>query len=142
MGKPTEMQVCYHCGNRVPLKRIGYRRGQELYEQIDNKRYTEEFAFYLYRCPTCEGVSIYGDFAAFPRTKSMARQRIYPRGPLLVPESHKVVSAECIPKHIVEVYERIWPLRHIDPNAFSGQVRRALEFICRSYNRKSWMVGG
>lgn len=136
MGNETELLVCYHCGNRVPQKRVGYQRGQKLYEHIDGRRYSEDFDYYLYQCPTCQGISIYGDFAAYPRADSMAKQRIYPRGPQLVPEDHKVASRGCIPQRIVKMYEEIWPLRHIVPNAFAGQVRRALEFICHDQNAR------
>jgi len=136
MGNETELLVCYHCGNRVPLKRVGYQRGQELYEHIDGQRYSADFDYFLYQCPTCQGISIYGDFTDYPRTDSMERQRIYPRGSQLIPEAHKVASVACIPERIVKIYEEIWPLRHIAPNAFAGQVRRALEFICRDQAAK------
>jgi len=66
MGNETELLVCYHCGNRVPQKRVGYQRGQKLYEHIDGRRYSEDFDYYLYQCPTCQGINIYGDFAAYP----------------------------------------------------------------------------
>lgn len=131
MGNDTEILVCYHCGNRVPQKRVGYQRGQELFEHIDGARHAEDFDYILYECPTCQGVSIYGDFAAYPRADSMERKRIYPQGCHLLPDDHKVASINCIPQRILKTYEEIWPLRHIAPNAFAGQVRRALEFICR-----------
>lgn len=60
----------------------------------------------------------------------MEQTRIYPRGSQLLPERHKVASTKCVPKRIQRIYEEIWPLRHIAPNAFAGQIRRALEFIC------------
>jgi len=36
-----------------------------------------------------------------------------------------------VPERILKLYEEIWPLRHLAPNAFASQIRRALEFICR-----------
>jgi hypothetical protein len=60
----------------------------------------------------------------------MEQTRIYPRGSQLLPERHKVASTKCVPERIQKIYEEIWPLRHIAPNAFAGQIRRALEFIC------------
>ena len=136
MGNDTELLVCYHCGNRVPQKRVGYQRGQELFEHIDGTRYAEDFDYSLYECPTCQGISIYGDFAAYPLADSMEQRRLYPKGSHLLPESHKVASNDCIPQRIVKTYEEIWPLRHIAPNAFAGQIRRALEFICRDQNAR------
>lgn len=134
MGNATELLICYHCGNRVPHTQVGYQRGQELYEHIDGQRYSEDFDYFLYQCPTCSGISIYGDFAQYARYDSMERKRLYPRGCQLVPEGHKVTPASCIPERIVRLYEEIWPLRHIAPNAFAGQVRRALEVICHDQN--------
>lgn len=134
MGDETELLICYHCGNQVPQKRIGYYRGQELYEHFEGQRYNEDFDYYLYQCPTCQGISIYGDFAAYPRYRSLEERRIYPRGSQLLPERHKLASSDCIPERILKTYEEIWPLRHIAPNAFAGQIRRALEFICHEEN--------
>lgn len=131
MLNDTELLICYHCGNKVPQKRVGYQRGQQLFEHIDGQRYNEDFDYYLYLCPTCQGVSIYGDFAGYSSQESMDARRLYPRGGQLRPEQHKVASSKCVPERILRIYEEIWPLRHIAPNAFAGQIRRALEFICR-----------
>lgn len=131
MWNDTEILICYHCANQVPQKRIGYHRGQELFEHIDGHRYNEDFDYYFYQCPTCQGVSIYGKFAEYSGHEAMGRYRLYPRGSQLLPESHKLASRKCVPERIMKIYEKIWPLRHIAPNAHAGQIRRALEFICR-----------
>ena len=130
-AKDSEVLVCYHCANAVPQQRVGSFRGQQLYEHIDGRRFNEDFAYDLYQCPTCQGISIYGDFVKYPCSQTLAARRIYPRGSHLLPESHKLASTECVPQRIMKLYEEIWPLRHIAPNAFAGQIRRALEFICR-----------
>lgn len=127
----TEVLVCYHCGNTTPHEQVGSRRGRQLFEQIDDRRFHEDYDYDLYQCPTCRGISIYGDFAAYPLQHDIAARRIYPRGSHLLPEAHKVASRDCIPARILKLYEEIAPLRHIAPNAFAGQIRRALEFICR-----------
>jgi hypothetical protein len=130
-GNPTELLRCYHCANTVPHKRVTTIRGQELYEQDDRRRYLEDFDYDVYRCPTCQGVSFFGDFAAYPMHKTLSEQRLYPSGAALLPKPHKLASKECVPKHILKLYEEIWPLRHIAPSAFAGQIRRGLEFICK-----------
>lgn len=134
MGNQTELLVCCHCGNRVPLQKVGFHLGQELFEHIDGRRFSEKFEYLLYQCPTCSGISVYGDFVDFGTETSIERRRLYPIGNKLVPEPHKVDSEKCIPEQIVRIYEEIWPLRHIAPNAFAGQVRRALESICHEQN--------
>jgi hypothetical protein len=136
-AKESEVLVCYHCTNTVPQQRVGSYQGQQLYEHIDGRRFNEDFAYDLYQCPTCRGISIYGDFVKYPAHQTLAARRIYPRGSHLLPESHKLASAECVPHRIMNLYEEIWPLRHIAPNAFAGQIRRALEFICRDQKAQS-----
>ncbi|MET0395957.1 MAG: DUF4145 domain-containing protein [Longimicrobiaceae bacterium] len=108
--------------------------GQELYEHFDGKRFNEAFEYLLYQCPTCQGVSLFGDFSEYARHASLEEKRLYPRGSQLLPKGHKLGQILTVPKKIVEVYEEIWPLRHLAPNAFAGQIRRALEFICRDQN--------
>jgi hypothetical protein len=130
-GNLTEVLVCYHCGNTTPHERVGSHRGRQLFEEIDDRRFHEDYDYDLYQCPTCRGISIYGDFATYPLHEHIAARRIYPRGSHLLPEAHKLASRDCIPARILKLYEEIAPLRHIAPNAFAGQIRRALEFICR-----------
>ena len=129
--KSEELLVCYHCGNKTPHRLISTHCGQELYENIDGHRYHEDFQYNLYQCPTCKGISIYGDFLNYPRNECLSERRIYPLGSLLLPQDHKLASSNCVPVQILRIYEEIWPLRHIAPNAFAGQIRRALEFICK-----------
>lgn len=128
--EPSRSEVCFQCGNRVPLERIAIHYGQELFEHIDGQRYGEGFEYHIYQCPTCIGVTIYGAFTEYPNARDKAFQRIYPQGSRLLPEAHKVVSCECMPEKITKLYEQSWPLRHISPGAFTVQVRRALELIC------------
>jgi Domain of unknown function (DUF4145) len=128
---PTLRELCFHCGNRVPLTRIAVHRGQELFEHIDDQRFSEDFDYVLYQCPTCAGVTIYGDFVDYPRARDASYKRIYPQGSRLLPERHKVSSVTCVPEQVLKLYETSWPLRHIAPGAFAAQVRKALEYICK-----------
>jgi hypothetical protein len=130
-AKNAEILVCYHCANTVPHRRIGSHQGQQFRDNLYGERVSADFVYDLYQCPTCKGVSIHGDFVKYPVFQTLAARRIYPCGSRLLPESHKLASAECVPQRIIKLYGEIWLLRHIAPNAFAGQVRRALEFICR-----------
>ena len=123
--------VCHYCGNKVPMEFLATHRGQKLFEQLGAEKYMEDFDISIYRCPTCNGISVFGDFSEYPSHDSLSERRIYPHGAKLVPESHKVASSECVPSRIRTLYEEIAPLRHIAPHAFAGQIRRALEFICQ-----------
>lgn len=128
--EPIRTEVCFHCGNKVPLARFAVHPGQELFEHIDGQRFGMDFEYNVYRCPTCSGVTIYGDFTEYPNARDEAYKRIYPEGSRLLPERHKVASHECVPDRIVRTYEQGWPLRHISPGAFAVHIRRALELIC------------
>src|ERR1039457_4335704 len=103
--KDSEVLVCYHCANTVPQQRVGSFRGQQLYEHFDGRRFNGDFSYDLFQCPTCQGISIYGDFIKFPRCKTLAARRIYPRGSHLLPEAHKLASKECVPERIIKLYE-------------------------------------
>ena len=128
--------VCHHCGNRVPMEFITAHRGRKLFEEVDATKYSEDFDVSVFRCPTCSGISLFADFVAYPTYSSLAQRRIYPPGARLVPEPHKVTSPDCVPQQVQMLYEEIRPLRHIAPSAFVGQIRRALEFICREEGAK------
>lgn len=132
MRDKSEILVCYHCGNRAPHCRLAVHQGQELFDYDGKIRYKEEFLYYVYKCKTCEGISIYGDFSQYGEPeRSLDEMRLYPEGSKLEPKSHTVSPSPCIPIHVREIYEEIWPLRHLAPNAFAGQVRRLLEFVCK-----------
>lgn len=136
VGDPTKVLVCYHCGNTTPHRRVASHRGRQLYEQLGEKRFYEDYECELYKCPTCQGVSIFGDFASYPQHETFSSKRIYPRGSHLLPKTHKLASPDCVPAQVGKLYEEIAPLRHISPNAFAVQVRRALELICRDRKAK------
>jgi|GEM_PF-601757 len=125
-----ELLMCFHCGNVVPHQQIGHYHGEQLYEYIDGERYSEDYEYVLYQCPTCHGVSIYGDFVLYPRYEKITEKRLYPRGSRFLPEEHKLVDKNCVPQQIVKLYEQIWPLRYVSPTIFAGQMRRILELIC------------
>jgi hypothetical protein len=57
-------------------------------------------------------------------------ERIYPRGPSLEPPPH-TVSGKPVPDAVAKAYREAWFLRRAAPGAFAGQMRRALEVICK-----------
>lgn len=137
MPEPAKaISLCYHCGNRVPLVQVGSYLGRQLFEHMEGERFDEAFEYFVYSCPTCEGVSIFGDLVKYPSGRSLDERRLYPQGNRLLPERHKLVLSDCVPARIISLYNEVWPLRHIAPDAFAGQVRRALEFICLDQKAK------
>ena len=115
---------------------VAVHHGKKLFEQVEERKFFQGFDISIYRCPTCDGISVFADFTKYPRYNSLAARRIYPLGAKLVPDINKVASKDCVPKHIQLLYEEIAPLKHIAPNSFAGQIRRALEFIAQEQNAK------
>jgi hypothetical protein len=130
MASEENILLCYQCGNTTPHTRIGYFLGKGLYEETEEQKHHEDREYFVFQCPTCQGISIYGDWKDYSNAVLFSEKLLYPKGPNLVPEAHKVASRGCIPARIIKIYEEIWPLRHIAPNAFSGQIRRSLEMVC------------
>jgi hypothetical protein len=126
----TEVSVCFHCGNTVPLILVATHSGKELFEEIDRRRFFEAYEVSIYRCPTCEGLSLFGDYSQYPRTGTFAEKRLYPRGSMLLPAKHLLGDPNCVPKRTLTEYEQIWPLRFLAPTAFAISIRRLLEGIC------------
>jgi hypothetical protein len=125
-----EVFVCYHCGNRASHDKVGSFNSTELFEQVESRRLNERFRYDLYRCSTCDGISVFGDFVDYPERPDLASRRIHPKGSRLLPPAHLLANRGCVPQRILQLYDEIWPLRHVSPTAFAGQVRRALEFVC------------
>jgi uncharacterized protein DUF4145 len=121
---------CGHCGNRTPHSKAWQYESLQLYEQHDDRIWTETYTWVLYACGTCGGLNIYGDFYSVHGSDQLSRTRLHPRASLLLPPSHMISPREPIPPRIVKLYEEVWPLRHRAPAAFIGQVRRLLEFVC------------
>jgi hypothetical protein len=128
--EPTRLELCFHCGNQVHLTRLAIHAGRELFDHLGGKRIEADFNYHSYQCPTCNGVTLYGDFTDPAKTREEAYRRIYPEGHRLLPEIHQVASRDCVPKDVVQLYEDCWMLRHISPAGFVVQIRTALEMIC------------
>jgi hypothetical protein len=134
-NKPdSEILECSHCGNRTPHTKVLDYVQPMLFDEIDNHRYLEDYAWSGYACATCGGLNLYGDFVKYPASKSLARAKLYPRGCDLLPPSHVLSPADPIPPRILAVYEEVWPLRHRSPSAFIGQVKRLLQYVCVERN--------
>jgi hypothetical protein len=126
----TEILECSHCGNRTPHKKVLDYTHPMLFDEIDNQRYLEDFAWTGYACATCGGLNLYGDFVKFPASKRLARSKLYPKGCDLLPPSPVLSPSDPIPEPILKIYEEVWPLRYRAPAAFVGQVKRLLALIC------------
>jgi len=103
-----------------------------LFEQAEDDVYFEDYTWFLYKCGTCGGLNMYGDFFRVYQLNmnNLLDAKLYPKGSGLLPPSHMISPSDPIPSHILKLYEEVWPLRHRSPSAFIGQIRRLLEYIC------------
>ena len=124
------MYTCYSCGNETHHKLVFTHTATLLYEQIYENIYYEPFEYFVYSCGVCEGLLILGGFHHELVGDISDYQRLYPKGPSLVPPPHLLGKEFEVPEKLIQVYEKAWPLRINNPEAFTNQVRRALEYIC------------
>lgn len=73
-------------------------------------------------CETCLGILVYAAFDEYPEDGEFTQTR------LMWPQSG--VSHESIPERVTAIYEEAERIKHLAPNAFAVQIRRALEAVC------------
>lgn len=123
----TVKLVCGHCGNKTPHRIVFRHLNRKLFDETDEKKYYEEFETTAVICGTCEGVSLLGDF----KMNLHGFIQFYPR---LYPNSGKLGNG--IPDNIQKIYSEIWSIKQTAPSAFVGQIRRALEYLCKDKKAK------
>ena len=121
---------CNHCGNDTPHNLVVHNPTNFLFDILDEKELRERYNFLLYQCCTCSGVTLLGGFELEYGVVARDYPRLYPLGASILPPAHTLIKGNPIPSKILNIYEEIWPLRHKAPNAFAGQIRRAIEYIC------------
>lgn len=137
MENPKVVIRCLHCGNVTPHQLLLKHAASLLYEQFEEEeKYFEPFDFYVYACGTCGGVNVLGGFRHELGADSSKHPRLYPRGPFILPSSHMLHKADPVPVRILKAYQSAWSLRPTLPNAFAGQIRRALEMLCEDQGVK------
>jgi hypothetical protein len=72
------------------------------------------------RCETCKQILLYNSIEG--------------NDPAL--EYPDISLDDSVPKHISEIYEEAIRIKHLAPNAFAVQIRRALEAICKDRGTK------
>ena len=121
------IRLCPHCNNVTPHQLIVDRVVSKLYDEInvnesENQKIFENFVYFFLQCSTCQDCSLVGGFnIELPQSQSQF--------PVLYPESDDLGSD--VPEKIAKVYSEASRIRRKAPNAYAGQIRKALEFLCR-----------
>lgn len=121
---------CNHCGNDAPHERVFNHSTTFYFDTLNDRDLYERYNFILYKCGTCSGLTLLGGFDMEYGEYAKNYPLLYPLGANVLPANHTLVKGNPIPQKILRLYEEIWPLRHKVPNAFAGQIRRAMEYIC------------
>jgi len=124
------IRLCPHCNNVTPHQLINDGAVQKLYDEIEHgndetEKIYDEFIYALLKCSTCGDYTLVGGF-------KIELPQILRDFPVLYPNSKSLDSS--VPEKIRKVYEEAAQIRLRAPNAYAGQVRKALEFLCKDQN--------
>jgi len=83
--------------------------------------------YYLAACSTCDDVILYWEVDDVPQGSFVDLNMVWPdRG----------VLPDAVPKRVRDIYREAFAIRFRAPNAYAGQIRRALEANADDRNAK------
>jgi hypothetical protein len=126
----TGPRYCWHCHNIsqhnvvfvFPSVRLWDEPGH-IYAQ--DTSLIEPFNYYLAECSTCHDVSLLGAWASDIPERLVDYELLYPQ----IYELPK-----SVPQTLQTAYSEALHLRRVSANAFAGQIRKALEYLCQDKN--------
>lgn len=112
---------CGHCftESRQKLEHVVH------HEIEDTAGRTFDATYVMAVCLTCERPLIYHVIDATVE----GSRNWFQEADLVWPDESKL--HESVPTEVRECYSEAYPIVHLAPNAFAGQIRRAFEFICK-----------
>lgn len=114
---------CPHCGNRAPQKLIHKQRYLErAWDSDGGEADPIPWSTFVAACETCHNVLLYDN------TADQLEDTDFTSGELIYPNAGQLRSS--VPAVIRQIYEEAWRIKELAPNAFSVQIRRALEALC------------
>lgn len=130
---------CFTCGNFSNHELVYHHTADIFYDIIETEEGFYEgvrkFHYFNYKCSSCSALTIIGGFENEIDLKKDIYERLYPGGPSIRLEPHKLPeSKQLVPQRVLKAYEEIWFLQKQAPNAFANQIRRCLEMICNDFN--------
>jgi hypothetical protein len=116
------IRICPHCGNEAP-QRLAFHHCPNLDAGARKKKKGKIEVYWVAVCDTCNEFSIWGDevFGGLVAWHSRENFLVYPSQPLV---------HSAIPDKVSRIYDEAKRIVNLAPNAFSVQIRRALEAIC------------
>jgi hypothetical protein len=120
------IRLCNHCYNTTSHQLIvdgGVRKITHNANVNDRKReISQSFTYFFVKCETCGDYSLLGGFNDQLENLKLADI------PVLFPKSGLLDLS--VPEEIREIYEKAIQIKNKLPDAFAGQIRRAIESLC------------
>jgi len=125
-----QVAFCPHCGNEAPQRLIcTHKYTRHRYAKgSDSPSINYPSAYYVAICETCNHILLYHTINEIKESKDFhLAERFWPD-----PKDHSV----DLPETVRECYEEAKRIKKIAPDAFAGQIRKALEAICQERKAK------
>jgi len=124
-----EVIKCMHCGNKT-LQIVLHQESmpEDIFSEEGEYLGSIDNYYYLTKCRTCEGVSLYSNWEFNKKGVSLSTSDV------LHPSVKGV--ANSVPKKIRECYLEAKKVEKISPIAFVGLIRKSLEGICKEKGAK------
>lgn len=109
------IEFCPHCCNRAKQEKIHEQPYRAVAWSVDDGEEDEcEGTYHIYKCSTCNEILVYHHLFDFQFSL------VYP----------DVGLDDSVPERVSHIYDEAIRVKHISPNSFAVQIRRALEALC------------
>lgn len=110
------IEFCPHCCNRAKQEKVHEQHHEGIAWGIDDGEEDRcEGTYHIYKCSTCDEILVY--YHLFDFEPSL----VYPDTSL----------DKSVPDRVAHIYAEAVRVKHISPNSFAVQIRRALEALCQ-----------
>ncbi len=124
------IKLCNHCNNATSHQLIvdgGVNKTTYVIKDGEKKEEIKEpFTYFFVRCDTCGEYSLLGCFNDQFSNPKLADI------PVLFPKSNELDLS--VPQNIRKVYETASQIKNTIPDAFAGQIRKAIEYLTKDKN--------
>ena len=115
-----DIAFCPHCGNNSPQKLVTTVSSLHNNDGAHN--------YYFMQCLTCNEALVYQDIDLANQLPQLQYFNLS-RYLLVYPKSSEL--HDSVPQSVRNAYREANRIKNIAPNAFAGQIRRALEALCK-----------
>jgi Domain of unknown function (DUF4145) len=127
MEKQQRIGFCPHCCNRAPQVLVYVQQYEAVGWMTDADEVKVEIpydaTYFVVRCETCKEILLYH---ADNEDAFASSELIWPN----------ISLDKAVPQDISRIYDEAIKIKYVAPNAFSVQIRRALEALCKDRGTK------